>query len=855
MIRLPNKVKGTLAYLGAFCLPILYVMVMLWLTGLFPFGQKSLTIWDLRIQYVDFFTWYKNALTGDASLLYSFSKSLGGNTWGIFAYYLSSPLNLLVLFFPASKMGVFVVVLTCLKFGLCGLTCQIFLRKRFGQLPAVFSIAISVCYALMQYTLTQASNIMWLEGAIMLPLVMLGIYRLVQKQTGGLLFVSILLAILSCWYTGYMICLFAVLYYLYEEAQYQRFSLVGKSRQAVGRFVRFGAVGLAAGSASAVFLLPTVLSLLSGKGGVEEEWWKVTFRFPVLSVFKGLFIGNYDKEAIPALYCGLLVLLLAMLYFLNRRISFREKVAAGVFLSFMLFSTCFRPLENIWNGMRAVYSYYCRFSFLISFLLIYMAARSLSEAAGLTPRRIGVTVGSLAGIALLCDFVKGFPSRLYLYLSVGILLMFAALLHLLLKRWKSGGKTRLVTAAILVLVAVELFIDTRSIFQAIYKQAPVENYGTYYDESTAQLKALRGMDDGLYRIEKTYNRLTDKNNRDYVAPTTNEGMAMGYMPLSHYSSTYDKAVTDMMIRLGYSMDNQIISIYTEPILLSDSLLGVKYVSSETCPLGFVSTDLPATAHGQTFYRNPYALPLGYRTAADVLEPVAQQDNPFLYQNAMLSAVLGRKVECFKPLDAHPEEREGERLWRVEAPAGQPVYGYLHAPGQGTADLYIDDEWKQKYYYWFAYNVFSVGEFATVHQAEIRVEGSINEQAEHTAYFYYLDKKVLESAIKELAATGFEPEELRDGYLSGSYRAEEDGLLLLTIPYDEGWTITVGGKTVKPEKAWGALTAIPVQAGDNVIAMRYTLPGLKAGAVLSVVGLGGFGIWMLVRRRRLKRRQG
>lgn len=81
------------------------------------------------------------------------------------------------------------------------------------------------------------------------------------------------------------------------------------------------------------------------------------------------------------------------------------------------------------------------------------------------------------------------------------------------------------------------------------------------------------------------------------------------------------------------------------------------------------------------------------------------------------------------------------------------------------------------------------------------------------------------------------------------------MLLLTIPYDEGWTITVGGKTVKPEKAWGALTAIPVQAGDNVIAMRYTLPGLKAGAVLSVVGLGGFGIWMLVRRRRLKRRQG
>ena len=59
----------------------------------------------------------------------------------------------------------------------------IFLRFRFeNKLKPVYALMLSLSYAFMQYNLTQADNVMWLDGVYMLPLIILGVYKAVNNK-------------------------------------------------------------------------------------------------------------------------------------------------------------------------------------------------------------------------------------------------------------------------------------------------------------------------------------------------------------------------------------------------------------------------------------------------------------------------------------------------------------------------------------------------------------------------------------------------------------------------------------------------------------------------------------------------
>ena len=115
-----------LEYAAALLFPLLLLIIVFAVRGIFPFGDKSLLLWDMRIQYVGFFGWLSNVFHGDASLFYSSAKGLGGSMVGLFAYYLSSPLNILAVFFDSSQAPELISWLTLIKIPLAGLTAYIF---------------------------------------------------------------------------------------------------------------------------------------------------------------------------------------------------------------------------------------------------------------------------------------------------------------------------------------------------------------------------------------------------------------------------------------------------------------------------------------------------------------------------------------------------------------------------------------------------------------------------------------------------------------------------------------------------------------------------------------------------------
>ncbi|MGG7099062.1 YfhO family protein [Clostridium sardiniense] len=210
-----NRKNNISIYLLSFLIPIIIMLIVYAISKIYPFGDKTLLFRDLRGQYVSYFSAFRNALLGDGSLLYSFTKEIGGNMFGLTAYYMMSPFNIILLLFPREMITEAILVITLLKIGLSGLTLSIFLKKSFKDF-GYFSIIFSSAYALMAYNTMYQSNIMWLDGVILLPLVLLGINNIINKKRILLYIFTLALSIITNFYIGFIICIFSVIYFIYN---------------------------------------------------------------------------------------------------------------------------------------------------------------------------------------------------------------------------------------------------------------------------------------------------------------------------------------------------------------------------------------------------------------------------------------------------------------------------------------------------------------------------------------------------------------------------------------------------------------------------------------------------------------
>ena len=69
--------------------------------GIWPFGDKSVVVGDMYSQYMPLMAYLRRILLGQGgSLLYTPSMGLGLTMFPTFTYYLASPWNLLLVFFP-----------------------------------------------------------------------------------------------------------------------------------------------------------------------------------------------------------------------------------------------------------------------------------------------------------------------------------------------------------------------------------------------------------------------------------------------------------------------------------------------------------------------------------------------------------------------------------------------------------------------------------------------------------------------------------------------------------------------------------------------------------------------------------
>ena len=141
---------------------------------------------DLNGQYVYYFEALRDAFWGDGSIFYNWSRNLSGEFIGIIGYYLASPFTLIVLLLPEKFMLSSLLIMQLCKLGAAGVTFSYFLQKRRNVKP-LQSLLFSTMYAMMAYAVIQLIDPMWLDGLVMLPLIMLGIEYMVDDGRGIIL--------------------------------------------------------------------------------------------------------------------------------------------------------------------------------------------------------------------------------------------------------------------------------------------------------------------------------------------------------------------------------------------------------------------------------------------------------------------------------------------------------------------------------------------------------------------------------------------------------------------------------------------------------------------------------------------
>lgn len=366
----------------AFFIPFILMFFAFKIAGVSPFGTNQILATDLWHQYYPFLVDYQDKLQHGGSLLWTWKSGGGTNYVALMSYYLASPLNFFSVLVPADKLREFLYIITCVKIGLAGFFYALFLKITFKRRDVSIT-AFGIMYALCAFIMGYYWNVIWLDTIALLPLVIAGTFALLREGKFRLYVIALALSVLANYYIGLFTCIFVLLVSIgYCIVEYKGW------KDLIKQFFKMAGFSLLSLMMSAVLVLPTYFSLHYTYSA--ENTYPKDFAINIGSkpdfggVLEGIgktvansvaFIKPTEKEGLPNVYCGVFVIFLALLFFFCSKIKVRERIFCGGLMLFFLLSFIIRQLDYVWHGFHFPNMLPHRFSFLYSFLLIYMAFR------------------------------------------------------------------------------------------------------------------------------------------------------------------------------------------------------------------------------------------------------------------------------------------------------------------------------------------------------------------------------------------------------------------------------------------------------------------------------------------------
>lgn len=371
-----EKVKKVVLYLLAFLFPLVLLVGIFIYLKVYPFGENTYLPVDAFGQYVNFLQYFRNVFLEDGSIIYSLSKSIGGEMYGLFAYYLISPFNFITLFFQKGNMTFVFDIILILKVATSSLTFTYYLNRR--KKADFTNLIFAIMYSFSAYVVTYGFNIMWLDAVILLPLVVAGIDDIVHSKKNILYIISLSLTLITNYYVGFMVCIFSLMYFIYKI-------LIGdleNKKEALTKIGIFIISSICAALIAGVILVPVFIGLQDGRADFSFSELSLDKNFNIENLMSKFATNSFDLEeiknsAMPPVFCGILANVLTLSYFFNGKIKIREKILSLLLLILFIISFYIKGINLLWSMGNIPAWYIYRYAFCFLFMYIIFAKKRI----------------------------------------------------------------------------------------------------------------------------------------------------------------------------------------------------------------------------------------------------------------------------------------------------------------------------------------------------------------------------------------------------------------------------------------------------------------------------------------------
>lgn len=843
----------------AFLIPLLLNMFIFYILNFYPMGENIFIRVDANHQYIRFLEFFRKIIyEGNiAEFIYSFSNGFGHSGALFFAYYLSSPFNILsLMLYRFSIENVFVIIMF-IKISCLGVAFYYFIEKcliSLGKWNYVFSTA----YTFIGFVVMYSMNIMWLDSLILLPIIISFFKEMVETGKVSKFVLVMTLLYLSNFYMAYIICLFITLL-LVLDLIFNK-----KSKLELIKIVKLYAVSIVISILLfGVMMMPILFELkefyLDSPEVLNNKILNIFHLVSKMFAFQfDTFydIGNEIKMT-PYLYFGLLPIIFALFYLLFDKNSKYKKILLSI-LVVLIFSFIFDDLNIIWHAFENPTGFNYRYSFLFSFVGLIMGHLGLKFILedGITKKQVKLVLI----IVLLMLFVLLFNSSLVFW-SINLFLILIYVYFL------ARNNLRDEVSNILILIfIVELFCNSVILNMSINSQLGVLSKNEYYEHENKsfinEIIEKYGSED--YRIAIERRVLASPN-----IPTEN-----GYYGVSSFNSSTNFNLIKSMQSLGlYVYTDSLLMYALDSNYMTDSILSIKYIVSDR-KLALYSEIEKSTFKGRDIYlyENPYALPIGFvskgtinnfgesieKNQVDLLSSITGVEYD---ENKLFEKYIPESVKV-NDLVLHPNEKgeyilnkemiEKETVIKIQYSSSDDLLVRVGKEGEEN-DLLITRVGKyyenykndyNSYHYIFDGNDNIV--FDTyLKQWNVSGTNSINLGK---LYGLKLNNQYMKGILEDIdSIRRMKNVEISGGKVNGVIDVEDKSLLFTSIPYADGWKVKVNDKYVNKVKLINGFLGFYVDGGLNDLEIFYKPKGLVIGTFMTILGI----IFLLARIKKFE----
>ena len=817
---------------------------------------------DTMAQNIPVLKWFINSIISGESINYSWSSFLGMNSYILLAngllFSISTPIYFL---FYKCNIAVVTVFVLALKAGLAAVTFNLFVCRVWkckGINSLIFSILYSMCAFQVAYV---PNNISFEDTIFMLPLLLYLISVFIETGKYRLMCAAFLYQFLNAYDMGYIVGFFALLYLVV----YTIFVKKDTKKEFIKKIFCFGVYIVLTIGISAVIIYPLALYIINeyvGTSVIEGNMPQINLMEIYNQLFVGQNAGIYSKT--PYVYCGLLPGLFLIFFITNKKIKKEEKILLLSLLAIMILSLFVKPLYLFWHGFDYPDGFVFRFSFLISFLLCTIACRQMEFFADINIPGfwlviiLDITFYSVVLILQEYAFIgyDNQPKNSLVYLVINALFMFAyGMIQALYCKNKDNRIGICISYVIVFVVCIETIVNG---YSSYYR------YDSLNPENTMETFKIWNND-----VQDIFDKIRSPQNDFYRISCLQEYAIYGaqyfnYYGISGFSTYKNKEVSDFLQKIG---------VYTSPRLIlcnglsdfSKMILDVKY-DIEGLDFGLRTSYTIYNKPEISVEENVHCLSVGFLVSEDIVNFDFKGFNAFDNINNLASAMTGNHYEIYELLGSGLSYEEMGVYFYVDE-YGDYKLKFIDndESGYGLIVFKIPPDVRPAFVQ-FNYGISTNNKYSP-YVTNISAEKINDRDRISVSNIFQMEKGEDNNSIvicmnantfdeiyvPEMNFAYYNFEELKDlynvlsqnqltiiethnDYIRGTIEVKDERKVLFTsIPYDEGWEININGKKIEPISLInGAFLGVVLPKGNYDISFRYHVPGLKTGAIISIV---------------------